>query len=47
VDIGPIVSFDNLFYFNKQIKNAYGFYQSRPYQYYIGLDVAVNFGMKK
>jgi hypothetical protein len=46
MDIGPMVSFNNLFYFSKQLNNDYSFYQSRPYQYYIGLDVAFIFGMK-
>jgi hypothetical protein len=47
MDIGPIVSFNNLFYFSKQLNNAYSLYQARPYQYYIGVDIAFNLGLKK
>jgi hypothetical protein len=45
VDMGPVVNFSNLLFLSKQINQMYA--SDRPYQYYIGLDVAFNFEVGK
>ena len=45
MDIGPAVNFSNLILLDENLWNTYGASRYRPFQYYIGLDVAFNFGM--
>ncbi len=47
LEIGPEISFNNLVYFSQSTENQYKQVKSRPYDYYIGLDVAVNLNLKK
>ena len=47
LDIGPLINFENLIFIDKNLKNYYTNLQYRPYRYYVGLDVAVNFGLRK
>ena len=46
ISVGPAIDFFQLLQFhnNDLISNDSGYH---PYQYYIGLDVAINFGLKK
>lgn len=46
IDIGPIFSFTNLVLFSKERIRDYNDMGVRPFAYYIGLDVAINLGLK-
>jgi hypothetical protein len=47
LDIGPVVNFSNLALLDKNLQAADRASGYRPYQYYIGLDVAIVFSLKK
>ena len=47
ITVGPFISFSNLILLDRNLGNQYTESYYRPYQYYIGLDVAVNLCLKK
>ena len=47
INVGPIVNFSDLVFFSKRLNQIYTKTQYRPYQYYIGFDVAFNFEVGK